>query len=252
MESNRIGKRGTLFIFELDEIGVETSNILGINGVHHWFVIDTFWGPEAISKIQSFLMTDFSDKPTVVINTHAHFDHIWGNCAFSNATIIGHRYCRQGILRPQQVDFVKKNEGHQWGTVDLKAPQLTFEKRLNFEEDGVELFHSPGHTRDSISCIDHQDQILLVGDNIARPIPSIYPGVQVESYVKTLEKYLVLGISTIISSHYNEIGEDLIHENLAYLRKLQSNDTEEYDQGEYQFFHDWNKKMLARQVTDNG
>lgn len=120
-----------------------------------------------------------------------------------------------------------------------------------FEDEGVELFHSPGHTRDAISCIDHQDQVLLVGDNIGLPIPSIYPGVKLQDYIETMERYRSLGLPNKISSHYNQIEDGLIDANLQYLRKLQNNDIAQHDQGEFEFFNDWNKKMLDRSVDEN-
>jgi glyoxylase-like metal-dependent hydrolase (beta-lactamase superfamily II) len=192
------------------------------------------------------LKTDFNEKPVMVVNTHAHFDHFWGNSAFSKSTIIGHTLCRQDINRKQQLDFLAANGEMQMGVVRITPPNLTFEKRMIFKEDGLELFHSPGHTRDSISCIDHQDKVLHIGDNVGLPIPSIYPGVRVEEFIKTLETYHALQLPTIISSHYNQVEGDLFQANLEYLYKLLIDDTDAYDQGETKFFNDWNKKILAR------
>jgi cyclase len=247
----RIGRRGYLFIFELGEVGTDTGNVCVIRGKKHWFVIDTFLGPDAIGEITTYLGANFDKKLAIVINTHSHFDHFWGNCAFQNSMIIAHRLCRQGILQKQQVDYLEKNPEFQRGKVELVAPNVTFEKRMVFEDEGVELFYSPGHTRDAISCIDTEDQVLFVGDNVGLPIPSIYPGVKVEDFIATLETYRSLGLPRVVSSHYNVIEDDLIAANLRYLRKLLEDDTVEYDHGEYKFFNDWNKKMLARQVTEN-
>lgn len=250
MEVRRIGERGFLFIFEFGDAGTDTTNIYLINGEKHWFVIDTFLGPGAISEVNAYLGEKIDKKPTIVVNTHAHFDHFWGNCAFPNSMIVGHVLCKQGIERKQQGDYLANNPGLQMGKVELIGPNLTFEERMVFEDDGIELFHSPGHTRDSISCIDKEDQILFVADNIGLPLPSIYPGVKVEDFIETLETYQKLALPTIVSSHYNQIEDDLISPNLGYLRKLSKKDTEEYDQGETKFFNDWNKKMLTRQVPE--
>jgi cyclase len=249
MRVERIGKRGHLFIFEFGDVGTDTTNVYVIKGKTKSFVIDTFLGPQAISEIKPVLNTDFTEKPTIVINTHAHFDHFWGNCAFQHATIVAHILCKQAIASKQQVEYLEKNSHYQSGQVEIVAPNLTFEKRVIFEDDGVELFYSPGHTRDTISCIDHVDQVLLVGDNIGLPIPSIYLGVKVQDYIETLERYRSLRLPNMISSHYNQIDDKLIADNLQYLRKLQNNDTAEYDQGEFKFFNDWNKQMLARSAV---
>ena len=148
MQFERIGKRGHLFIFELGDVGTDTANVYVIKGKTHWFVIDTFLGPEAIFEIKSVLNTDFTEKPTIVVNTHAHFDHFWGNCAFPHATIIAHTLCRQAINTKQQVEYLEKNAKFQQGKVELVAPNLTFENRLVFEDEGVvktgQLHKAPG------------------------------------------------------------------------------------------------------------
>jgi glyoxylase-like metal-dependent hydrolase (beta-lactamase superfamily II) len=74
--------------------------------------------------------------------------------------------------------------------------------------------------RDGISIIDHEDQVLLVGDSIGLPNPSIYSGVKVQDYLETLEGYRLLGLPNVISSHYNQIEDALIAASLEYLQKL--------------------------------
>lgn len=126
-------------------------------------------------------------KPIIVINTHSHFDHFWGNCAFPSSMIIGHVWCKQEIEKKGQVDYLEKNSRWQKGKVEIVPPNVTFDKRMIFDDDGVELFHGPGHTRCSISCIDRDDQVLLVGDKVGFPKPSIYSGVKVEDFIETLK-----------------------------------------------------------------
>jgi len=243
---HRIGTRGYLFIFDFGDTGTDTTNVYVIEGNRHRFIVDTFLGPQAMSAVKSHLCK--SNRPVIVVNTHSHFDHFWGNCAFPQAVIVGHTLCKQGIEKPGQLDYLIKHADLQQGQVAIVGPNVTFEKRLVFEEDEIELFHSPGHTRDSISCIDRKDQVLLIGDNVGLPIPSIYPGVQVNEFIETLETYQALALPTVVSSHYSEIENDLIASNLAYLRRLAADDTAEYDHGEFKMFNDWNKKMIARQA----
>ena len=245
MEIRQVGSRGYLAIFEFQEYGVETTNIYVIDGQRHWFVIDTFLGPDAILRVKARLKLD--RKPIIVANTHAHFDHFWGNGAFPSSIIVGHRLCRQAIGKREQLVQLERNAHLQQGKVEIIAPNVTFEKRLVFAEDGVVFFHSPGHTPDSISCLDQQDRVLFVGDNIGFPLPSIYPQVPVQAFIDTLKTYRSLDASTIVSSHYNEIERGVIEAHIEYLEKLLRGDAGEYDQGEYRLFHEWNKQMLARQ-----
>jgi glyoxylase-like metal-dependent hydrolase (beta-lactamase superfamily II) len=39
-----------------------------------------------------------TDRPWTVVNTHAHYDHCFGNAAFRPATVWGHRRCADALL----------------------------------------------------------------------------------------------------------------------------------------------------------
>ena len=59
------------------------------------------------------------------------------------------------------------------GDVVLTYPNITIDKYIRFEEDEVELYHTPGHSDDSISIIDCFDKVLFAGDNIEEPYPFV-------------------------------------------------------------------------------
>ena len=76
----KIGTRGMLFIFRELE-GME-ANVYVINGPKHVFVIDTFLGPKSMDAVKKLMGRALRKKPVVIVNSHYHWDHIWGNCAF--------------------------------------------------------------------------------------------------------------------------------------------------------------------------
>src|SRR6476646_6514366 len=59
-------------------------------------VVDTLIRPEDMTSVRDLL--DRHGRPIIVVNTHADWDHSWGNGAFPNAPIVAHRLCRAAML----------------------------------------------------------------------------------------------------------------------------------------------------------
>jgi len=80
-------------------------NIGLILGNKHNFIIDTGLGSGSVKPIIEYIGSD--KKPIIVVNTHCHWDHIWGNFMFENSLIIGHPLCRE--LQDKHWDDVVKD-----------------------------------------------------------------------------------------------------------------------------------------------
>ncbi|MHB8132452.1 MAG: MBL fold metallo-hydrolase, partial [Mobilitalea sp.] len=149
--------------------------------------------------------------PIIVINTHYHWDHIWGNSAFRDSIIISQRQCRDLILE-KWVYMMNRNGSFCNGAAELCLPSLVFDKELYFPEDKIRLFHTPGHTADSISVLDEEEGVLNVGDNIGDTMDEIIPSIDtdMEQYIDTLRKYQTLDFDTCISGHNFALPKDVI------------------------------------------
>lgn len=239
---DKVGTRGTLFVYD-DLDGLPTTAYL-IDGVKHAFVVDTFLGPESMEPVLARIAERCPDKPVMVFNTHYHWDHVWGNCAFASATVVSHRLTRSRMSEAglKELEAYQK---YRKGTVELVLPDLTFDSRLCFEEDGVELFHSPGHTEDSSSCYDRVDNVLLVGDNVEMPLPYLYWD-NFGGYLGTLEGYLKLGAKRVVAGHHPMVTNDIIQGNMEYLRDFASGKAEKYRQGGGGPTHAQNEAVMAK------
>ncbi|MBU1106833.1 MAG: MBL fold metallo-hydrolase [Candidatus Riflebacteria bacterium] len=184
------------------------------------FVIDTFCGSVSMEPVLKHIAKVCPEKEVIVVNSHFHWDHVWGNVAFKDKTIIGHRFCHEDLLSNWEHQI--NNHGQYIsGEVDIVLPSLTFDKSIFFPDDQIEIFHSPGHTRDCISVFDHDEGSLYVGDNVEEPI--IYVGdPDIETYVATLNHYLSLSTRKIFSSHTLEITDKEIQRTIDYLIKIKS------------------------------
>ncbi|HBE73203.1 MAG TPA: Zn-dependent hydrolase, partial [candidate division Zixibacteria bacterium] len=124
-------------------------------------------------------------------------------------------------------------------------PGLTYGSRLCFEDDGVEFFHTPGHTEDSSSCYDRVDGVLLAGDNVELPLPYLYWD-KLGRYLETLEGYLKLGASRVIAGHHPLVTGDIIGGNMEYLGDFGSGKAEKHRVGEGRDTHARNMAVLER------
>lgn len=62
-------------------------------------VIDTWGSPVSAARAKTIMEQRFGKKVGMVINTHHHWDHSFGNQVFRDATIIGHRSCGEDMQR---------------------------------------------------------------------------------------------------------------------------------------------------------
>lgn len=225
MKIQKIGTRGVVFSFHDDYIG-DSTNIYVILGSKHLFFCDTFLGPTPMKAILNYLETnDLRSKSIVIFNSHSHWDHHWGNCTFKSSLILSHKQCRENIVTDEATTLLEL-KAHQQGRVEIVPPNIVFAQRMWFPEEQVEFFHTPGHTADSASCLDHCDQVLFAADNIERPFPYLYEA-DLNSYIKTLERYLNSEIKAAIPGHGDIcFDKTLIQKNLGYLRDFNSQTVE--------------------------
>lgn len=230
MSSHRTGTRGVLVPFD----DPYYTNVYMIFGDEHVFILDTFLGNDSM-KIVNRLIENEGCKgiPIVVFNSHADYDHYWGNGAFKDALIVGHERCYQRIISEGEASLVKYAD-HQRGKIELLPPTHTFQEILKFEDEEVTFFHTPGHTLDSSSCFDERDGILFVGDNIESPIPYLNHA-NFDQYIQHLDSYLEISWKFLLTGHDPIMDKpDLIKRNIDYLQR----------------FRDWNLDLDSFSVAE--
>jgi cyclase len=159
------------------------------------------------------------------VNTHHHGDHTNGNCLVPYATIIGHERCRQavletGILRPDGVfDPVD------WGALEVAAPFVTFDHRLNVYVDDllVELHHfgTAAHTTNDVVAWIPERKVLFTGDLIFNGgTPFVLMG-SVAGALMVLDRLVEYDADVLVPGHGPPCGPDMIDTVGEYLRFVQ-------------------------------
>ncbi len=171
----------------------------------------------------------------MLVNTHQHGDHTNGNCLLPDATVIGHRRCREaieamGILRPDGLW-----EPVEWGDLEPAPPFVTFEHRLDLYVDDllVELHHfgTAAHTTNDVVAWIPEHRVLFTGDLVFNGgTPFVLMGSVAGSFV-ALDCLMELDPEVIVPGHGEVCGPEVIDIGGEYLRFLQRIADEAKDAG---------------------
>ena len=205
MNINQISNKHVLFssnqFFDL--------NIHLILGTKNTYLIDTGLGSEFVQPVLEYIKQ--IDKPLIIINTHHHWDHVFGNNSFKDCLIVSHQLCRE-MINTEWDMMLNKYSKFGMGEIEKCLPNLVFDNELFFTEDQIRLLYTPGHTIDSISVIDEEEKIINVGDNIGDTMDEIIPNLYCdkEFYRETINKYKNMNMETWISGHNVVLKKEVI------------------------------------------
>ncbi|MBN2149925.1 MAG: MBL fold metallo-hydrolase [Candidatus Lokiarchaeota archaeon] len=243
VKSTRISNRCVVFSFD-DLADAAPTNVLVILGSRHVFVCDTFLGPDSMALVAEEVRKHHSNNPWIAFNSHADWDHHWGNCYFKDATIVSQEATRDMIKASGKAELATF-KAHARGEVVVTPPNEVFLGRLRFPNEGIEFVHTPGHTADSSSCIDLIDKVLYAGDNVEVPIPFLTTP-DLDSYIETLEDYLGLDVAHVVPGHGTIVAtKELVAQNLAYIKSLKKGGVVAVDSPRWKATHDQNERVLT-------
>lgn len=195
--------------YEFMELTPYTTYVYTITRGRTVYIIDTFCGSAYMEQIRM----DYPNSNFTVINTHYHFDHIWGNYSFQDSPIYAHRLCRDMILT-HGIEELQEQRQFFKGKQELVLPNHCFDGMQYVLSNSLVLLYTPGHTIDGISIYDRKQKLLFVGDNLEKPLVQADPDLLME-YENTLKLYLRLPVSRFYAGHtlclHKEDVRDTLH-----------------------------------------
>ncbi len=171
---------------------VHTYLVLGAKWA---LLVDSGFGIGHIGQVVQGL----TDLPILVVNTHAHLDHIGGNAHFD--TIFMHQResladvadtARRFRELATQDDFpVPFPDGFALARYAPQVPEPTHRlaggEAIDLGGRVLEVLPTPGHTAGSICLLDEGNRLLFTGDTVTdRPLQGIGEGVSLAEYQATL------------------------------------------------------------------
>ncbi|CAA9575118.1 MAG: hypothetical protein AVDCRST_MAG88-2744, partial [uncultured Thermomicrobiales bacterium] len=172
-------------------------------------------------------------RQLLVFNTHADWDHCWGNQLFvgpgapAPAPIVASRLCAERFRAPEAGAYLRsmqEQEPARFGEVRLVAPTVLFDERLTIDGGDLtlELFATPGHTPDHVAVWLPEIRTLLAGDAAELPFPFARSPGSIPTLRRTLARMVELEAATALYCHAPiDRGPGLLRENIAYFDALE-------------------------------
>lgn len=189
-------------------------------------IIDTMDTPERAACILAAVAPEVASRQLLVINTHADWDHCWGNAVFAHrgCPIIGHARAsaRLQSATEQVVLAEKQHQDARYANVRLVAPTITFTDGLQIAGGDltIALIPTPGHTPDHIAVWVPELRLLLAGDAAEHPFPYIDDPQALPVLFASLHHMAALHPMQVIPCHGGTTDPELIARNLAYFAAI--------------------------------
>lgn len=135
-------------------------------------VIDTRSTYAQAREIQEDIRELTADPVGVVIDTHGHFDHVFGNGIFRPATIWGHERCvtfmvRTGEARKKTIAVDEPTLADELGEIVIDPPDRIFATHARIEVGGREVmlrYLGRGHTDHDVVVDVPGTDVIFAGD----------------------------------------------------------------------------------------
>lgn len=214
------------FEFLDQQIGV----VLGGNDV---LLVDTRSGPSHAREVVEELRKLTRDPVSIVVDTHWHWDHAFGNAALRPATIWGHVRTAERLRAEGEARLasLRDHAGELAGLAEaldgvvIDPPDRTFDDRVRVEvgDRVVELaFHGRAHTDADISVHVPDAHVLFAGDLLeADAAPSFGDSYPLD-WPAALEALLPLAMGAVVPGHGSVGGRAFVENQLVAQRDMAS------------------------------
>lgn len=209
-----------------------TVTAFAVVSARYVVIIDTLVNAATAQAMVDALREPLQTRQLLVVNTHADWDHCWGNMIFAgpHAThpvpIIGHHLCRERMLGDEaraKLARMQAQEAETFDAVELVPPMITFDEELMIDGGDMAfwLFHIPGHTLDHVSIHVPELSLLFAGDAAETPMPFVPDADGLLMLRDSLEWLQALHTQTVLYCHADSTGPDVIEQNIAYFDEME-------------------------------
>jgi glyoxylase-like metal-dependent hydrolase (beta-lactamase superfamily II) len=153
--------------------------------------------------------------PWIVVDTHAHFDHAFGNASFRPAMIWGHRQCatrlrergaldRARIVAEARADPHWHEFAHAVEAVEISPPDAVVDDFAELEVGGrsvVITHHGLGHTDGDVVVAVPAAGVLFAGDLVEEGAPPGFGDAYPLSWPRTLDGMLAQVGGPVVPGH---------------------------------------------------
>lgn len=197
-------------------------------------LVDTLINPTTAGALLAFARERLhAGRQLLVINSHADYDHCWGNSLFVGETavhpapIIGGKLSAPLFQQPEAQATLRQfqeSEPDIFNEVVLTPPTVQVDGRLLIDGGDLtlEMFPTPGHTVDHYSLHIPEINTLLATDAAELPYPVARTTAGLPAMRQSLAELAALKADTVLYCHApTDIGPQLLADNIAYFDRLE-------------------------------
>jgi glyoxylase-like metal-dependent hydrolase (beta-lactamase superfamily II) len=197
-------------------------------------LLDTLINATTARTMLDYATDHLAGQPLLVINSHADYDHCWGNQLFAgpeakyDAPIIATEGCRERLLDPDAARYLHEMQTAEpeiFNEVVLTPPTFTFNGRFTIDGGDLtlQLIPIPGHTPDQIAVYIPEISTLLATDGAELPYPLARTPEALPQMRASLQQMADLDAQTVLYCHAPvSIGPQLLHDNIAYFDRIEA------------------------------
>jgi len=142
--------------------------------------------------------------PRVLVNTHHHPDHVYGNCFLPDETVVvAQDRCRELVLRAGTKAMEELTEPD-YGDVTIRPPEVTFSERMTVHAEGfpIELISAgPAHTTNDVLVWLPQQRVLFAGDLAFNGGQPVFLDGSAAGFVRALDRIRALEPEVMAGGH---------------------------------------------------
>lgn len=189
-------------------------------------LVDTQMTPEHCTFILETLRPELETRGLLVVNSHQHDDHVWGNAALPTDTPIIALEASLEIANDPRFQMAleeKRAEDLRFAAVRIVPPNLTFRDRMTLHGGDLtlELLPAPGHSPDQLVVWIPEIKTLLATDAAEHPLPYASDPTDLETLRQTLRTLQELEPDVVLPCHGATTDARLLTRNLAYFDELE-------------------------------
>lgn len=166
-----------------------------------------------------------------VVNTHWHWDHVFGNASFPNAEIWGHELCQIALatrgeeMKAAAKRWVPAEHRQEIDQVQIVPPDKTFAERASLGIGrAVEMsYHGFGHTDADLIVTVPDADVSFVGDLVEEGAPPSFGDSYPVEWPLTLRLASDSLMGTIVPGHGDVVDPDFVrsqHEELVAVAEM--------------------------------
>jgi glyoxylase-like metal-dependent hydrolase (beta-lactamase superfamily II) len=206
------------------------QNIGVVLGDGEALVIDTRTTYRQADELLAHLRDLAPTAALTVVNTHAHYDHCFGNARFRPAVIWGHERCVSALLESgdrQKAAVIEElpELADDIAQIEIDPPDETMRDQATLDVGGrrVELRHlGRGHTDSDIVVALPDSGVLFAGDLLENGAPPYFGDAFPLDWPDAVERMLAVvdGRTRVVPGHGDPAGRTFVEDSLASFREV--------------------------------